>query len=241
MQGRRQVIGEVQTRTEALGQFAGSAIGNGLVAGGHTRASQPQPVRKVQLFEHPVGNAVLHHHGVCAKLDTLGECSLQRCQCRQICVIDADVAGDAIGMDAARQMPGQKLEHLARLKAAGRHPLMIGDGLNDAPALAAGHASLSPASAMDITQTAADAIVQGDRLGPVLEAIAVARASRRMAFENFAIALGYNVVFVPLAMVGYVTPLLAAVAMSASSIAVTANALRLRRRRLTLGSWSSQT
>ncbi len=135
---------------------------------------------------------------------------------------------------SARVSPAGKIARLEALKAEGRKVLMVGDGLNDAPALAAGHASLSPASAADISQTTADGIFQGERLEPVLEALRVARGSHRMAIQNFAIAIGYNLLFVPLAMVGLVTPLIAAVAMSASSIAVTANAVRLGRKRLEL-------
>ncbi len=145
---------------------------------------------------------------------------------------------EAVGIEAATaaMLPAEKLARLGGLKQAGAKPLMIGDGLNDAPALAGGHASISPSSAADITQTAADVVFQGEALAPVLETIAVARASKRMALENFAIALGYNLVFVPLAVIGLVTPLVAAIAMSGSSIAVTVNALRLKRRTLRLGS-----
>ena len=151
-------------------------------------------------------------------------------------VVEAAAAQAGIDRWMAGAAPAAKIARLDKLKADGRKVLMVGDGLNDAPALAAAHASLSPASAADISQTAADAIVQGSRLAPVLETLGVARAARRMALQNFAIAIGYNVVFVPLAMAGLVTPLLAAVAMSASSIAVTTNAIRLRSMRLELAS-----
>ncbi len=130
--------------------------------------------------------------------------------------------------------PDAKLHRLQTLKDQGHRTLMVGDGLNDAPALATGHASLSPATAVDISQTAADAVFQGDRLAPVVETLKVARASHRMSLQNFAIAILYNMAFVPLAMAGYVTPLVAAIAMSTSSIIVTANAVRLRTMKLAL-------
>ncbi|MBI1385134.1 MAG: heavy metal translocating P-type ATPase [Rhizobiales bacterium] len=134
----------------------------------------------------------------------------------------------------AGQKPHEKIAALEALAGRGRRVLMVGDGLNDAPALAAAHASLSPAAAVDISQLASDGIIQGGRLGPILDVLAVARRSRRMCFENFAIALAYNAVCVPLAMAGFVTPLIAAIAMSTSSIVVTANALRLRGARVRL-------
>jgi P-type Cu2+ transporter len=134
----------------------------------------------------------------------------------------------------AGMKPHEKIERLEALKAQGHRVLMVGDGLNDAPALAAAHASVSPSSAADISQTASDAVFQGARLMPIVELLATARKTRKMAFQNFAVALGYNLVFVPLAMAGFVTPLVAAIAMSTSSILVTLNAIRLRTARLEL-------
>ncbi len=150
-------------------------------------------------------------------------------------------AAQAVGIEqfAGGVAPDAKLARLIDLKAAGRTALMVGDGLNDAPALAAGHASISPTAAADISQNAADAVFQGERLGGVVEALKVARRTHRMSLENFAIAIVYNIAFVPLAVMGYVTPLIAAIAMSTSSILVTANALRLRSARLPLVSPAS--
>lgn len=138
----------------------------------------------------------------------------------------AHAAGIDIWQGGAK--PGAKHARLEALKDDCHLALMIGDGLNDAPALATAHASLSPATAIDISQTAADAVFQGDKLEPVIEALKVARGAHRLAVQNFAIAILYNVVFVPMAMAGYVTPLVAAIAMSTSSIIVTGNAVRLR-------------
>ena len=137
-------------------------------------------------------------------------------------------AANALGISDWRGQvnPADKIAAISQ-RSKNHIMLMVGDGLNDAPALAQAHVSMSPASAADITQRAADFVFQGEKLSPVIEAITISVRARTLAFQNFAIALSYNAVCVPLAMAGYVTPLVAAIAMSTSSILVTANALRL--------------
>jgi Cu2+-exporting ATPase len=140
-----------------------------------------------------------------------------------------EAAADAAGITTwkAELTPADKIAWLELRAREGRKVLMVGDGLNDAPALAAAHASISPATAADISQRTADFVFQGERLAPVAEIIATARRARAMALQNFGVAFAYNIVSVPFAMAGYVTPLIAAIVMSSSSILVTLNATRL--------------
>ena len=124
--------------------------------------------------------------------------------------------------------PAEKIAAIEVMQSQGRRVLMVGDGLNDAPALAAAHVSMSPITAAHLTQAHADALFLGERLRPVLRAVVVSRKARALMKENLALAAIYNALAVPLAIAGVVTPLIAALAMSGSSLLVTVNALRAR-------------
>ncbi|MPT22447.1 MAG: HAD family hydrolase, partial [Starkeya sp.] len=146
----------------------------------------------------------------------------------------AAVAGELGVTDWWAQMrPGDKIAVLESLDAKGQGGkghgvLMVSDGINDAPSLASAHVSLSPISAADVTRAQADAVFLGERLAPVVLALKVARRARHLMRQNLMIAVIYNLIAVPLAVAGYVTPLVAALAMSGSSVIVTLNALRAR-------------
>jgi Cu2+-exporting ATPase len=138
-------------------------------------------------------------------------------------------AAEGVGVDAwsASLTPAQKAAAIEATAAAGFRTLMVGDGLNDAAALAKAHASMAPGSAADASQNAADLVFQGDELAAVVLAIDVARAARRRALENFGFSALYNLIAAPAAVLGLVTPFIAALAMSGSSLIVTLNALRM--------------
>ncbi|MCA0929232.1 heavy metal translocating P-type ATPase [Ruegeria profundi] len=128
----------------------------------------------------------------------------------------------------AQALPQDKAARVQDLSNQGRRVLMVGDGLNDTAALAAAHVSISPASALDAARVASDIVLLGNNLSPIADACDTALKATKRIRENFRIATVYNIIAVPLAVVGLATPLIAALAMSTSSITVSLNALRLR-------------
>jgi len=159
-----------------------------------------------------------------------------RAQGLAVRLISGDTAGPVaslaarLGIDdwVAGALPEDKASRIAALRAEGHRVLMVGDGLNDTAALAGAHVSISPASALDAARTASDIVLLGQDLAPIADALRISRQATRRMVENFGISAAYNVIAVPLALVGLATPLAAALAMSLSSITVSLNALRVR-------------
>lgn len=141
----------------------------------------------------------------------------------------SSLAGD-LGIDDWRggMLPAEKAARITASGEAGHKVLMVGDGLNDTAALAAAHVSISPSSALDAARAASDIVLLGSDLSPIADALRIAVQARRRIKQNFALSLAYNVVAVPVALAGFATPLIAALAMSSSSITVSLNALRLK-------------
>ncbi|MEL6518202.1 MAG: heavy metal translocating P-type ATPase, partial [Pseudomonadota bacterium] len=135
-----------------------------------------------------------------------------------------------IGIDdiRAEATPEDKAELVAELGETGHKVLMVGDGLNDTAALSAAHVSISPATALDAARVASDIVFLGRDFAPLGDALGTATQARKRIQENFAISTVYNVIAVPIALLGFATPLAAALAMSLSSITVSLNAMRLR-------------
>lgn len=139
-------------------------------------------------------------------------------------------AAQALGVHEWRAgvTPADKIARIEELKRSGFKVMMIGDGLNDAPSLAAAHVSMSPISAAHLSQATADLVFLGKPLAPVVAAIDYARKALHLMRQNLWLAVGYNILAVPIAISGAVTPLIAAAAMSGSSVLVMLNALRVR-------------
>jgi Cu2+-exporting ATPase len=141
----------------------------------------------------------------------------------------AQKLADELGLPVTAQArPADKQRRLEQLAAQGHHVLMVGDGLNDTAALASAHASIAPATALEASRTAADIVVLKESFADLPLVLVVARATRLLSKQNFAIAAVYNLIAVPIALAGYATPLAAALAMSVSSITVLLNAQRMR-------------
>lgn len=144
---------------------------------------------------------------------------------------DAAVAAIADDLQIERHqgstIPGGKAERIKSLRDAGHKTLMVGDGLNDAPALMTAHVSMAPSNAADVGRSAADFVFLHDDLAAVPLALAVARDAGRLVRQNFALSALYNAIALPIAVAGLVNPFLAAIAMSLSSVIVVLNALRL--------------
>ncbi|TWG86189.1 Cu2+-exporting ATPase [Luteimonas sp. J16] len=217
------VEGVVQGRHWRLGQaaFAGGGADDGAIWLGDGRSAVARFVLR-ETLRPDAAEAV-------SALRALG---LRLHLCSGDAAAPVQAAAAALGIDDvhARQRPEDKLAVVRELQSRGRIVAMVGDGLNDAPVLAGADVSLAMDRGAALAQRAADLVMTGPTLLRIPAAVRLARRSRRVIRQNFGWALGYNVLAVPLAAAGLVTPLVAAIGMAGSSLLVTLNALRLARR-----------
>jgi Cu2+-exporting ATPase len=141
----------------------------------------------------------------------------------------AESVARSLGIDQIRAeaLPDDKLVYVKNLQANGHVVAMIGDGINDAPVLAQAQVSIAMGEGTDVAQAAADMVMLGNRLIALSDGVGIARKTRAIIYQNLAWALGYNLIAIPLAALGHVTPWIAGIGMSASSLLVVLNALRL--------------
>ncbi|SHL56806.1 cation-translocating P-type ATPase [Roseibium suaedae] len=233
----REVTGSgVETQTDGKLLRLGSPAFCGVEEAELAEVSALYPGASFLAVRHGDEPACLLPLGQSLKADAVKVIGLLRDKGYELEILSGDregavrTAAEDLGISSwhAGLKPADKIARLEELKQAGRKVLMVGDGLNDAPALAGAYVSMSPVSAVHLSQAAADAVFLSDKLQPVADALALSKKARRAIEENLWISAIYNVIAVPVAVAGFVTPLLAAVAMSLSSLAVTANALRLR-------------
>jgi Cu2+-exporting ATPase len=137
---------------------------------------------------------------------------------------------ETLGMDSVHHgySPARKLEYIQELQARGQRVAMVGDGLNDAPVLAAADCSFAVNQATDLAKSSADVILLNPSLDGLSRAFDSARRCRRIVRQNIGWALGYNLLAIPIAAAGMVPPWAAAIGMSASSLLVVLNSLRLK-------------
>lgn len=222
----------VQNISEESGQGLSGNFGGICVMLGRAQQQSDKPVSRLS-----IGNA---HHDILFSDPLRSDAKDTIITLKTYGIESRIISGDrsAAVQNVARQLgiaadagvsPADKLAILESAKSSGHRPLMVGDGINDGPALAAAHASIAPGSASDLSQQAADAVFTGRGLMPVALAVRVARACMRVVRQNFGFAIIYNICAIPLALAGIVTPLIAAIAMSLSSLVVVGNSLRLAR------------